>query len=449
MNISIIGTGYVGLVTGACLACLGHAVICVDKAAARVARITAAKAPFYEPGLDALVADAVTRGSLTATTDLAEAVAMTDVTLIAVGTPDSGAGIDLSQIEGASTEIGAALRAKAGYHVVAVKSTVVPGTTDRVVRAAIERAAAKPIGDAIGLCMNPEFLREGTAIEDFMAPDRIVIGASDPKAAAVLGEVYAAFTCPKLVMSTCNAEFTKYASNALLATLISYSNELASLCEATPGADAEIVMDGLHLDRRLSPIVDGRRIKPGILSYLRPSSGYGGSCLPKDVAALLAFAREKAIGTPLLEAVARVNRDRTAAVLDLAEGRIGTFAGRKVGVLGLAFKAGTDDLRDSPAVQLVQQLRDRGAKVAVYDPVATELARAIFADTVRYAVSAIDAVEDGDVAVIGTGWPDWHRLDWAQLKLAMRGNVIFDARNSLRTVAVPGDFALHQIGSGE
>lgn len=448
MKISIIGTGYVGLVTGSCLAHLGHTVVCVDQLALRVAQISRGEAPFFEHGLAELVAGTVSAGSLSATTDLSAAVQATDVTLIAVGTPDRDGHIDLSQIEAAASAIGAALQAKSAYHVVAVKSTVVPGTTDGVVRTALERAAGKPVGAQIGLCMNPEFLREGTAIEDFMAPDRIVIGASDDQAAEVMRQVYAPFDCPKPVMTLRNAEFTKYASNALLATLISFSNELASLCEQMPGADVEVVMDALHLDKRLSPVVDGQRIRPGILSYLRPSSGYGGSCLPKDIAALLAFARGLNAETPLLEAVARVNAGRTEAVLDLAEHRIGPFSGRKVGVLGLAFKSGTDDLRYSPAVQLVEQLRDRGAEVTVYDPVSTDLAKPIFNGTVKYARCAMDALEGEDVAVIGTAWPEWDELDWPKVKAAMRGNVIFDARNSLRAIKLPKDFVLHQIGNG-
>ncbi|WP_182911878.1 UDP-glucose dehydrogenase family protein [Sphingomonas cavernae] len=448
MNISIIGTGYVGLVSGACLAQLGHKVVCVDQLTARVVRIAGGNAPFFEPGLEQLVADTVASGALSATVDLVSAVQQSEITLIAVGTPDADGHIDLSQIEAASAAIGQALKNKPEYHVVAVKSTVVPGTTDGVVRTALEHAAGKSVGAEIGLCMNPEFLREGTAIEDFMTPDRIVIGASDANAASVMQMVYAAFDCPKVVMSLRNAEFTKYASNALLATLISFSNELASLCEQTPGADAEVVMDGLHLDKRLSPVVDGHRVRPGILSYLRPSSGYGGSCLPKDVAALLAYARGKNVATPLLEAVAQVNAARTGAVLDLAEERIGAFAGQKVGVLGLAFKSGTDDLRHSPAIQLVEQLSDRGAHVTVYDPVATDLARPLLNGTVKYAGCAVEALEGGDVAIIGTAWPEWSELDWPKIRKAMRGNVIFDARNSLRTLDPPKDFILYQIGNG-
>lgn len=448
MKLSVIGTGYVGLVTGACLASIGHKVVCVDRIASRVEKISRAETPFFEPGLDHLVAETIAAGSLTATTDLRSAVEATDVTLIAVGTPDLGGHIDLSQIETAAADIGEVLRTKSAYHVVAVKSTVVPGTTDGVVSRALERAAQKSVGTDIGLCMNPEFLREGTAIDDFMTPDRIVIGTTDALAAEVFVKLYDKFDCPKLVMSLRNAEFTKYASNALLATLISFSNELAALCEATPGADLEIVMDGLHLDKRLSPIANTQRVRPGILSYLRPSSGYGGSCLPKDVAALLAFAREKKVGAPLLEAVALVNDKRPAAVLDLAELRIGKLKGRKVGVLGLAFKSGTDDLRHSPAVLLVQQLCERGADVTVYDPVATELAKPIFKHTVKYAETALDTLKDCDIAVIGTAWPEWHQLDWSKVRSVMRGNIVFDARNSLRTLTLPDGFVRLQIGSG-
>ena len=448
MKISIIGTGYVGLVTGACLARLGHRIICVDMVAERVDRIMRGEAPFFEPGLQELVTEAVAAGTLTATTDLAAAVQATEATLIAVGTPDADGRIDLSQIEAASAAVGAALAGKAEYHVVAVKSTVVPGTTDGVVRAAIEAAAGKPIGPDIGLCMNPEFLREGTAIEDFMTPDRIVIGASDERAGAQFARIYEVFDCPKVASSIINAEFTKYASNTLLATLISFSNELASLCEHTPGADIGIVMDALHLDKRLSPVVAGERVRPGILAYLRPSSGYGGSCLPKDVAALRAFARAKGLPTPVLDAAAEVNARRTAAVLDVAEQRIGAFAGRKIGLLGLAFKSGTDDLRHSPSIILVEQLCARGAEVTVYDPVATELAMPIFNGSVKYADSALGALEGRDIAVIGTGWPEWDALDWSKVRSAMRGNTIFDSRASLRATDLPGDFIYHTIGNG-
>jgi len=448
MKIAIVGTGYVGLVTGAGLAVLGHHVTCVDKDAKRVGKINCGVAPFFEPGLNKLVAGAVADQTLKATTDVTSPVIDADVVLIAVGTPDHEGRIDLSQIETAASEIGAVLRDKAAYTVIAVKSTVVPGTTDGVVLKALERTSGKRAGAEFGLCMNPEFLREGSAVEDFTKPDRIVIGAIDARAAEVFARIYEKFECPKPFVSLRNAEFCKYASNALLATLISFSNEMAALCEATPGADVEVALDCVHLDRRLSPIVNGRRITPGILSYIRPSSGYGGSCFPKDVAALRAFARDRGVDATLLNAVSAVNDRRTAAVLDLAESRFGAFKGKRVGVLGLTFKSGTDDLRHSPAVTLTEQIIKRGGDVAVYDPIATEMARSAFGDKVRYATGALEAVKGADITVIGTAWPEWSELNWAAVKSAMRGNIVFDARNSLRMVTLDPGLVRIQIGTG-
>ncbi len=448
MKIAIVGTGYVGLVTGAGLAALGHHVTCIDKDASRVEKIARGVAPFFEPGLDAIVAGAVRSGHLASSSDVAGPVSAAEIVLIAVGTPDHEGRIDLSQIETAASEIGAVLRDKPDYTVIAVKSTVVPGTTDGVVLKALERASGKKAGRDFGLCMNPEFLREGSAVEDFTKPDRIVIGAIDARAAELFGRIYEKFDCPKPVVSLRNAEFCKYASNALLATLISFSNEMAALCEATPGADVEVALDCVHLDRRLSPVIDGRRVKPGILSYIRPSSGYGGSCFPKDVAALRAFARDCGVNAELLEAVSSVNDRRTAAVLDFAEARIGKFKGKRVGVLGLTFKSGTDDLRHSPAVTLTEQIISRGGDVAVYDPIATEISRGTFGERVRYAAGALDAVTGADVTVIGTAWPEWTDLNWADVKSAMRGNIVFDARNSLRALPLAPGLVRIQIGAG-
>jgi UDPglucose 6-dehydrogenase len=313
---------------------------------------------------------------------------------------------------------------------------------------ALERSSGRKTGADLGIGMNPEFLREGTAVADFMDSDRIVVGANDEASGTTIAKMYETFACPIQRVSIRNAEFTKYASNALLATLISFSNELAAMCEATPGADVETVMDGLHLDRRLSPVVEGKRIRPGILSYLRPSSGYGGSCLPKDIAALRAYATSIGVDVPLLTAVERVNNNRTNAVLDIAERRLGSFRGQNVCVLGLAFKSGTDDLRHSPAMHLVEQLHSRGANLTVYDPVATDLARPILGERVKYARKALEASAGTDLAVFGTSWPEWNSLDWGAMKKAMRKPVVFDARNSLKGIKVPRDFQMIQIGAG-
>ena len=447
MNVSIVGTGYVGLVTGACLAGVGHKVMCVDQLASRVEMIAEGRAPFFEPGLHELMTGGLASGNLSATSNLRAAVHRSDVTLIAVGTPDKDGQIDLSQIETAAREIGTALRDKPTYHVVVVKSTVVPGTTDGLVLRALERASCKRAGD-FGLCMNPEFLREGDAVADFMHPDRIVIGALDERSGKTVGELYEVFNCPKPVVSLRNAEFIKYASNAFLATAISFANEIAGLCEAVPGADAEVVLAGLHLDKRLSPVHNGTRVRPGILSYLRPSSGYGGSCFPKDVAALRAFARERQLPSPLMDAVDQVNRRRNDTVLALAESRLGPLDGRRVAVLGLAFKAGTDDLRHSPAVNLVTGLLARGADVVVFDPIATDLAKPILGDRVSYATEALGAMDGADMVVIGTGWQEWRELDWSAACNRMRGAVVFDARNSLYDFLLPEGVTRLGIGAG-
>jgi UDPglucose 6-dehydrogenase/GDP-mannose 6-dehydrogenase len=254
---------------------LGHEVRAVDVLADRVAGISAGQAPFHEPGLAEMLGTALSAGRLRATTELAEAVAASEVTFITVGTPQAEEGIDLSQVGEAARQIGVGLRSAPGYSVVAVKSTVVPGTTDTLVRGVLEQCSGKRAGE-FGLCMNPEFLREGSAIEDFLNPDRIVVGQWDEKSGQVLAELYGAFACPKIFTALRNAEMMKYASNALLATLISYSNEIATVCEATPGTDAETVLRGVHLDRRLSPVINGQRVSPGILSFLLPRCSDGG-----------------------------------------------------------------------------------------------------------------------------------------------------------------------------
>ena len=290
MKVSIIGTGYVGLVTGACLAEKGHRVVCVDTESSKVAAITRGAAPFHEPGLDPLLARHVGK-LLFATTDLRAAVLDSDLTLLAIGTPFDGQTIDLTYVRQATRQIGEALRDKQGYHVVAVKSTVVPGTTDSVVRPILEEASGKTAGIDLGVGMNPEFLSEGSAIEDFMLPDRIVLGGIDARTQDVQAELYRDFEgTPVVRTSNATAEFIKYTSNSLLATLISFSNEIANLCATVPGVDATDVMRGVHLMRELQPRgADGARVPAGINSFLFPGCGFGGSCLPKDVKALAAL----------------------------------------------------------------------------------------------------------------------------------------------------------------
>jgi UDPglucose 6-dehydrogenase/GDP-mannose 6-dehydrogenase len=312
--VSIIGTGYVGLVSGVCLAHLGHDVVCVDVDEAKVAAVNAGVCPIHEHGLADLLGDVVdTR--FRATTDLAEAVSDTDVTIIAVGTPFGEDRIDLGQIRAAAEEVGRALAPLDRYHVVAVKSTVVPGTTGEVVGPAVEQASGRRIGADVGLAMNPEFLREGRAVLDFLEPDRIVIGGVDERTLDVLAELYAVFPeTPIVRVDPRTAEMVKYAANALLATLVSFSNEIGNLCTEL-GIDVTEALGGVHLDRRLSPVIDGTRVSPGILTFLAAGCGFGGSCFPKDVKALIAHGEAAGVDMRLLRAVmAPEGRARIEAV---------------------------------------------------------------------------------------------------------------------------------------
>jgi UDPglucose 6-dehydrogenase len=439
LRIAVVGTGYVGLVSGTCLAHLGHNVTCIDAQPERVAAVNQGQPPFYEPGLAEMLSGVIRDGRLRATGTAAEVVADSDVTILAVGTPSREGGIDLSYLSAASHDVGRGLRDASAYHVVIVKSTVVPGTTDTVVRGILEHACGRAAG-SFGLAVNPEFLREGSAVADFMDPDRIVVGEWDQRSGQALAEIYRGFDCPKLFMTLRNAEMTKYASNALLATLVSFSNEFATLCEATPGTDVEEVLNGLHLDRRLSPVCDGKRIAPGILTYLRAGCGFGGSCLPKDVAALRDFARKQGIVPHLLDAVSTINSSRPAQLVELAEEAIGSLRGAQIAVLGLAFKPGTDDLRDSPALAVVAQLQRKGAEIRAYDPLISEL------PGIRVCGWVEEALTSADAAIIVTAWPEFSALDWSTLSSRMRRPVLIDGRNALRDVAFPDGVIYIPIG---
>ncbi len=447
MRVTVIGAGYVGLVTGACLAAVGHRVVCVDVQARRVEAINAGAAPFREPGLDRLIREGLRNKRFQAMTDLGRAMAGSQVSIIAVGTPPRGEDVDLGQVAAAARAVGRCLRLAARYHVVVVKSTVPPGTTGSLVRRALEEASGLRVG-AFGICMNPEFLREGSAVADFLRPDRIVVGQWDDRSGRQLLRLYERFACPKLRTGLRNAELIKYAANSLLATLISFSNEVARLCEATPGTDVETVMEGVHLDRRLSPLLDGRRMRPEILAYLRAGVGFGGSCLPKDVDALRAFAGRRGAETPLLDAVAMVNARRPGQVVKMLEDVLGGLRGRVIAVLGLAFKPGTDDVRASPALAMVDLLLAGGATVRAHDPVALDGARRLLDGRVALCADPAAALAGADAALIATAWPQFARLDWPALAARMRRPVIVDGRNGLGRVKWPAGVIYRTVGRG-
>ena len=423
MRITMIGSGYVGLVSGACFADFGHDVCCVDKMQDKIDALHAGRMPIYEPGLDALVAANVAAGRLTFTTDLAEGVAGADAVFIAVGTPSRrGDGhADLSYVYAAAAEIGAAAT---GPLVVVTKSTVPVGTGDEVER--IMREARSDLD--IAVVSNPEFLREGAAIGDFKRPDRIVIGTDDERAKAVMREVYRPLylnESPILFTGRRTSELTKYAANAFLATKITFINEIADLCEAV-GADVKDVSRGIGLDNRI-----GRK-------FLHAGPGYGGSCFPKDTLALLKTAEDFDSPIQIVDAVVKVNEARKRKMGRKVLHELGDSPrGKTVALLGLTFKPNTDDMRDAPSLAVAQSLIDAGVAVRAYDPEGMEAAKAMLPG-VTFATDAYDAARDADAVVIVTEWDAFRALDLQRLRQVMAAPVLVDLRNVYDRGAVEG-----------
>ncbi len=389
MIVAIIGAGYVGLVTGACLASRGNDVFLVDIDAQKVAVINQSQPPLHEEGLEPLLQSSVGK-NLKATVDVNEAVTGADVVFICVQThcQDNGS-IDLTHIEQAIIGVGESLKNRQGHPLVVIKSTVVPGTTEQVLLPALEKNSDKKAGEDFGITVNPEFLREGRAIEDFLNPDRIVIGELDKDGGDVLCQLYRDFNAPVLKVDLKTAEMIKYASNVFLATKISFINEIGNICKKL-GIDTYRVVQGMSLDPRISP------------QFLNAGVGFGGSCLPKDTKALITAAQALGYQPSLLQSVIKVNDGQPLRLVELAAGREGELSQRKVAVLGLAFKPGTDDMRDSPSIKIVNELLRRGALVTAFDPVAMDNARSIFGKEIDYATSAKDAVSDVELVFIVT-----------------------------------------------
>ena len=420
MNIAIIGTGYVGTVTGTCFAELGHNVVCVDVDMAKVDQINAGIPPIHEPELPALLKKHVGK-RLRATGDYNDAILNSEVTFICVGTPSGDDGhIDLSIVRSASKSIGKALAERGvdscpAYHVVVVKSTVVPGTTDEVVAPLIrENARCGRYGggeEVIGIAMNPEFLREGKAVHDFMNPDKIVIGG-DMRAVDTVVRLYGNIPCEITRTDTKTAEMIKYANNSFLATKISFANEIGNICKKL-GIDVYEVMSAIGKDFR----IEGQ--------FLNAGAGFGGSCFPKDVKALIGRAGELGYDPLLLNAVIRINEEQPMRMVELLANRIGDVCNRRIAVLGLSFKNETDDIRESRSIPVIRELLNRGATVAAYDPLASENMREVFPD-VLYCDSAKDALEGADACMIMTEWAEFGSLD--QEFDAMRDVVVIDGR---------------------
>ncbi len=413
MKIAVIGTGYVGLVTGTCFAESGHAVTCVDVDPRKVELLRGGGVPIYEPGLEELVHRNVREARLAFTTQAAEAVPGADVVFIAVGTPPGETGeADLSHVLGAARDVG---RALTGPCVVVNKSTVPVGSAEKV-RAALAEVTRHPF-DVVS---NPEFLKEGAAIDDFMRPDRVVVGVESERARALMAELYAPFVRaeqPVLFMDLRSAELTKYAANAMLATRISFMNEIATLCDRL-GADVDAVRRGVGSDRRIGH------------PFLHPGAGYGGSCFPKDVRALLTTARQIGLDFDLLRAVERVNERQKLSLVDKALRHFGgSVSGRTFGLWGLAFKPRTDDMREAPALTIVEALVGGGARVRAHDPVAREVARRLLPPAVELVEEPYQAAEGADALLLVTEWNEFRQPDFARLRALMRGDLLLDGRN--------------------
>jgi UDPglucose 6-dehydrogenase len=435
MQISVLGAGYVGLVTGLCFAAKGHDCVCVDVDKEKIDSINRGESPIYEPGLPELLESTIGK-NMRATLDARAAILESELTFIAVGTPFDGKVIDLTYVKETARVIGEVLRDKPGYHVVVVKSTVVPGTTDKVVRPILESTSCKKAGKDFGLGMNPEFLTEGEAVGDFMDPDRVVCGGIDARTQKALLALYEPFPGERLSTNNTTAEMIKYASNALLATLISFSNEFANLATALGDVDAADVMTGLHSSRYLTPLENGKVVIPPITSFLMGGCGFGGSCLPKDVSALVAHGRSKGVPMNLLQAVLDINRGQHDRIFQLLGKHFDSLAGKRVAVLGLAFRPNTDDMRESPAIPIVKRLVAEGAKVVAYDPAAGHEAQKIFKGGIDYAWSLEAALQGVDAAVLVTRWAEFKRVPEI-LKQQGSNALLVDGRRLIDKASVP------------
>jgi UDPglucose 6-dehydrogenase len=413
VNVAVVGTGYVGLVVGACLAEMGNSVICADVDDGKIGQLKKNKIPIHEPGLEPLVTDNQAAGRLTFTTDVGTAVEASEIVFIAVGTPpDEDGSADLQHVLAVAETIGDHMNTP---KVVITKSTVPVGTAEKV-RATI----AGRTSSEFHVCSNPEFLKEGAAVDDFMKPDRVVVGVDSEEAAKILSELFAPFVRtgnPLIFMDIPSAEVTKYAANAMLATRISFMNQMAELCEKV-GADVHLVRKGIGSDSRIGP------------AFLFPGPGYGGSCFPKDVRALLKTGEDVDVPLDVLESVEAVNnRQKQKLVSKVTDVLDGALEGKNVAVWGLAFKAETDDMRESPAIPLIEDLLEVGASVQAFDPVAESNAQRIFGDRIQYCSNEYDALEGADALVIVTEWRAFRNPDFGRMKELMRQPIVVDGRN--------------------
>jgi UDPglucose 6-dehydrogenase len=442
-KISIIGVGYVGLCTAVGLASKGYQVIACDIDSDKINKINKGIPPFYEPGLEEKLTECISKCNLKGVVNDADAAIQgSDFTYVAVGTPSKEDGsIDLKYIESAAQNIGKALKNKKGYHITIIKSTVVPGTTIGIVKPILERESGKVCGKDFGLCMNPEFLRQGSAFNDTLNADRVVVGSFDKKSGdeleALYRDFYAGQVPPIIRTGLSTAELIKYASNAMLATKISFINTVANICEKIPGADVKDVALAMGLDKRIGPL------------FLDAGLGYGGSCFPKDVKALIASAEAWGFTPELLNSVEHVNKAQPLKAVEYCRQKLGSLKGKKVAVLGLAFKPDTDDMREARVIPIVNALLFEGASVVAYDPIAATTAHAVFKDSITYAKSAKTCLKGADAAIVVTEWPEFKKLtpkDYLQL---LKQPVLVDGRRIYDPKVYAETLKFKAVGLGE
>tara|TARA_Y100000816_G_scaffold219159_1_gene164167 strand:- start:258 stop:1598 length:1341 start_codon:yes stop_codon:yes gene_type:complete len=426
MRVCVVGTGYVGLVTGVCLAYKGHEVICVDSDPLIIEKINLKQSPIYENELSELLEKVINSGKFKATTNLNDALKNSSIVIIAVGTPSNNGPIDLSYIDSALSQLGEFIKNHNQYISIIVKSTILPGTTDTFIRNKLEKISGKKLGE-FGLGMNPEFLREGEAVNDFLYPDRIVIGFDNTKTREHMEELYDPWDVDKIFTNTRTAELIKYANNTLLATQISTVNELANISYKLGGIDIRDVVKGVQLDKRWNPILDNKRVDPDIIKYLVPGCGFGGSCFSKDLKALRSQGHQLGLNTKMINSVLETNEAQPHQVIDILKNEIGNLKDKKILLLGLAFKPGTDDVRESPAIKIALDALNNGASLYAHDPGARENFEKVLkekSDKITFVNNWVKILNSIEIIIIVTPWDEYLELN----KIDISDKIIFDAR---------------------
>jgi UDPglucose 6-dehydrogenase len=426
MNVTIIGTGYVGLVSGVCLALKGHNVICVDTNSEIVKKLNEGEVTIYEKDLKNILKKTIAAKKFYATTNLGDAIKSANIVIVAVGTPSKNGKINLNYIKKVSQDIGRYIAKLDRFISVIIKSTVIPGTTDTLVRNLIEKFSSKKLGN-FGLGMNPEFLREGSAIDDFMNPDRIILGYETEKTLLTMKELYKPWNVDKITVNSRTAELIKYTNNMILAVQISTINEIANLASALGGVDIMDVVESVKLDKRWNPIINGSRSNPEILNYLIPGCGFGGSCFPKDVSALMLKGKKLGVKMRIADAILDVNNKQPYQIVKILESEFGKISKKKVLMLGLAFKPDTDDVRESPAIKIAYDLIKRKALLSAHDPVAVKNFKLNFgplSSNINFIKDWSSNLKNYDIIIIVTAWKEYYSLSNFDLK----NKIIFDAK---------------------